>query len=74
MARSKETILMGAESICPDCKEVLKMQVLRSGGGFYIGTQCECGPYSRESGYFRTREEANKVLPLYTNALSTINN
>jgi hypothetical protein len=27
-----------------------------------VGTQCECGPYSRESGYYRTYEEAESAL------------
>jgi hypothetical protein len=37
-------------------------EVLRSAAGYYIGTQCECGPYSRESGYYRTYEEAESAL------------
>lgn len=49
-------------TICPDCSTELKLQVLRSFAGFYLGTQCYCGPYSRESGYFKTREDAEKAL------------
>lgn len=74
MVVSKETILTGAESICPDCKTVLKPNVLHSAAGFYIGTWCECGPYSRESGYFKTRKEADKELPHYVTAVLQINN
>jgi len=74
MVLTKETILTGAESICPDCKTVLVPKVLHSGAGFYIGTMCECGPYSRESGYFRTRKEAEKALPQYVAIVSQINN
>ena len=70
----KETLLTGAESICPDCKTVLVPKVLSSYAGFYIGTICQCGPYSRESKYFRTKEEAEKVLPFYVVAVSQINN
>jgi hypothetical protein len=56
-----ETIATGAPDKC--CGQVLKLEVLRSGAGYYVGTFCpECGPYSRESGYFRTREEAQTAL------------
>ena len=30
--------------------------------GYYIGTSCNCGPYSRESEYFKTRAEAQAAL------------
>ena len=30
--------------------------------GYYIGTWCGCGPYSRESGYYRTREDAERAF------------
>ena len=62
MALRGETIHSGAAAACEDCGRVLVPQVCRSGGGFYIGTWCDCGPYSRESGYFRSREEAEAIL------------
>lgn len=61
-----ETIHTGASSICPDCKVVLKEQVLMSAAGYYIGTYCNCGPYSRESSYYKTRESAQKALDSQT--------
>jgi hypothetical protein len=57
-----ETIASGAPSTCPECRTELGNQVLRSAAGFYIGTRCECGPYSRESGYYRTEQEAQRTL------------
>jgi hypothetical protein len=56
-----ETIASGASPIC--CGNTpLELKVLRS-NAFYIGTFCDrCGPYSRESGYFATREEAEAAL------------
>ena len=39
-----------------------KLDVYLSGAGYYIGTYCACGPYSRESGYYRTRELAQADL------------
>lgn len=48
--------------MCPDCNIELKPQVLRSGGGHYIGTQCHCGPYSRESVYFFDKDVASMAL------------
>ena len=56
-----ETIATGAPS-CPDCGVDLELSVLRSGAGFYIGTMCDCGPYSRESAYFDSHEEAEEAL------------
>ena len=49
-----ETILSGALSVCPDCVIRLTLEVLQSAAGFCIGTRCECGPYSQESGYFKS--------------------
>lgn len=61
MALPGETILLGAPDQC--CGEKLDFQVLRSNAGYYIGTFCpNCGPYSRESDYFRTGEEAQAAL------------
>ena len=57
-----ETIATGAIATCLDCKINLVLQVLRSAAGYYIGTQCECGPYSRESGYYRTERDAQNAL------------
>jgi len=50
---------------CGGCDTVLEAKVLSSGAGYYIGTYCMCGPYSRESGYYPSREAADKDLPLY---------
>jgi hypothetical protein len=38
----------------------LNLKVLRSKAGYYVGTWCECGPVSRETGYYKTMEEASK--------------
>jgi len=60
-----ETILSGAPRQCPDCKARLVTRVLRSGAGYYLGTECNCGPYSRESHYFESRAVAEAALPDY---------
>lgn len=57
-----ETIVTGAPSTCPDCHVKLTPKVMRSGAGYYIGTECKCGPYSRESKYYGTRELAQTDL------------
>ncbi len=59
-----ETIGSGAPDVCPDCKVELKLQVLHT-CGYYVGTQCNCGPYSRETDYFKTRKEAEDALEWY---------
>ena len=44
---------------CLDCGQGLRLQVICSAGGWYVGRWCECsGPYSRESEYFEKRSMA----------------
>lgn len=57
-----ETIATGAPSTCEDCGYTLPLTVCRSAAGYYVGTQCSCGPYSRESGYYGTSKEAQEAL------------
>jgi hypothetical protein len=57
-----ETIATGAAATCPDCKLTPRLQVYESAAGHYVGTYCKCGPYSRESGYYRTRLQAEEAL------------
>lgn len=45
--------------------EDLTIDVHRSAAGYYIGSWCGCGPYSRESDYYPTHEAASKDLPSY---------
>jgi len=53
------------QTACMECNTSLTIQVLSSAAGYYIGFFCpECGPYSRESGYFHSRGEAETVLDL----------
>jgi hypothetical protein len=57
-----ETIATGASPTCSDCGISPKLEVLQSPAGYYIGTMCNCGPYSRESDYYRTRMDADIAL------------
>ena len=51
------------KTICHECGTELTIDIQRSAAGYYIGFFCpECGPYSRESGYYRSYEEAEKAL------------
>ena len=47
-----------------NCKcENLPLTVCKSAAGYYVGKFCpNCGPYSRESGYFGTRQQAASEL------------
>jgi uncharacterized Zn finger protein len=48
---------------CSECSEVLPIKVLKSHAGFYVGYFCpNCGPYDRQSDYYKTREDAEAVL------------
>lgn len=62
MALPGETILLGARGTCPDCGVTPVMNCYQSFAGWYVGTYCDCGPYSRETEYFATREEAEHEL------------
>ena len=73
MVMPGETIQTGASDKCPDCGREMPLQVCQSGAGYYIGTMCcidvdtyddigHCQPYSRESGYYKTKEEAQAAL------------
>jgi hypothetical protein len=62
MTLEGETIATGAEPRCPDCHKMPKLDVYSSPAGYYVGTVCECGPYSRESGYYPTYIDAHRAL------------
>jgi hypothetical protein len=49
-----ETILSGGPTVCSECKVRPQLRVCHSNAGYYIGTMCNCGPYSRESDYYPT--------------------
>jgi len=57
-----ETIASGGPETCPDCGKTPTLGIYRSNAGYYIGTYCDCGPYSRESGYYSTREKSNEAF------------
>jgi len=58
----RETLGNGAAKNCPDCKVRLVPEVLSSAAGYYIGTRCDCGPYSRESDYYKKFGDAERDL------------
>lgn len=62
MSLPGETIADGAAPRCEDCGKMPCLAVYESGAGWYIGTYCHCGPYTRESDYYRTRGDAQGVL------------
>lgn len=62
MVLPKETIATGAARFCMSCKKTPLDAVYFSPAGFYIGTFCDCGPFSRESEYYKTQSEAEKAL------------
>ncbi len=56
--------LNGVHGTQCDCGAELKLDVhMSGGGGYYLGYWCDqCGPWSRESDYFKTRADAEKAL------------
>jgi hypothetical protein len=57
-----ETLLYGAPRTCPNCGFMPELKVYWTVAGYYIGTYCNCRPYSRESGYYRTEKEAEAAF------------
>jgi predicted RNA-binding Zn-ribbon protein involved in translation (DUF1610 family) len=51
-----------AGKTCPDCGEIYLLKVCQSFSGYYIGTECQCGPNSRESLYYPTSDLAQEAL------------
>jgi hypothetical protein len=48
---------------CSGCGAKLILKVCQSAAGYYLGHQCNfCGPYSRETHYIQSHEEAKKEL------------
>ncbi len=62
MSLPGEAIADGAAPRCEDCGKMPRLDIYRSGAGFYIGTYCPCGSYARESAYYPTRELAQAEL------------
>lgn len=58
----QETVSSGTKAICPDCANVQGPKILSSGAGYYIGYICNCGPISRESGYYKKASDAQTDL------------
>ena len=62
MTLPRETLATGATHVCPDCEQPVLIGVYHSAAGYYVGSYCNCGPYSRESGYYRTHAEAEAAF------------
>jgi|WetSurSiteA1Bulk_404760.scaffolds.fasta_scaffold93722_2 hypothetical protein len=60
-----ETIRSGASRVCPKCKIMPPYEVLQTPAGYYIGTVCKCGPYTRETDYFKTVSKAKAALDVF---------
>jgi hypothetical protein len=52
MVMPGETLATGADPTCDECGVTPQLRVFASNAGYYIGTRCGCGPYSRESVYY----------------------
>jgi len=51
-----------AGAVC-DCGADMPLRVCSSAAGFFLGYFCpKCGPWSRETTYFRTFSDAEKLL------------
>lgn len=59
-----ETVHTSGAASCSDCSAPLVLDVHLSAAGYYVGTACECGPYSRESAYYASEKEGREALSL----------
>lgn len=60
-----ESVIQSNIKKCETCGQALELGVHSSAAGYYIGTVCNCGPYSRETGYFETYDQAERALQVY---------
>ena len=50
-------------TVCLSCCRRLDIEPLQSAAGWYAGFWCpECGPYSRETGYYKTMDEVYRMI------------
>lgn len=57
-----ETVSSGGSAFCDSCKTRARLGVYHSNAGYYVGYRCNCGPYSRESGYYASFKETQRDL------------
>jgi len=62
MTLPNETLATGAATRCPECGGTFTPKVMQSMAGYYVGIECPCGPWSRESDYYPTRESVQHAL------------
>ena len=62
MVMKRETIMTGANGGHFGTNGYSELKVLKSAAGYYLGTTYQGMPGSRESGYFKTKEEAEYAL------------
>lgn len=63
-----ETVLSGAPKTCERCKMTPKPDVQFANGFIYIGTECRCGPKTRESDYYNSPVDAGADVQKYQDA------
>lgn len=61
-AQAMKTFRLEVGSHCHTCNSNLVPRVMYSRAGYYVGTACKCGPFSRESDYYNTEAEAQEAL------------
>jgi hypothetical protein len=66
MAFPEELVRYKAAKVCDVCGERFVLSVMRSGGGFFVGTECCEGPNSRESEYYASRDDVLVALAMGT--------
>ena len=54
-----QTIAKGANQTCQTCGKDVEFGVFNT-VYWYIGTKCDCGPYSRDTFYFKSQYLANQ--------------
>jgi hypothetical protein len=45
-------------AVCGECEAKIEHSVCFNKAGYYIGTFCDCGPYSQYSGYYKDYDSA----------------
>jgi len=59
-----ETLATGASPVCTDCGIILKLQILHSFAGYYIGSECNCEPTRAKAVTIRAKRKRKRRLNL----------
>ena len=50
--------------ICPNCNNLIYLEIMRDKSGYYIGTKCHCGQHTVNSSHYLSYAEAETAFEI----------